>query len=170
MRFSSFNRLTALHLFFLLFLSFPLSAADKKDAHLAGKVYDQQQTHTLEGVLVRIVNLESGESHQEKTGEDGCFSFKKIQEGAYSLSVSVNGQDYLLAEKVKVEKVQERDVVVATCVALGSENTLVLLQNCHVCLKGIPALVFIIPAGGGIGAISAIIISDEPPSASPSTP
>jgi hypothetical protein len=119
--------------------------------------------------MVRIVNLDTGESQQAKTDDEGCYSFNKVQEAPYSISVTYNAQDYLLAEKVKVEKIEERDVVVAVCVALGSENTLMQLQNCQVCKKGIPLLVFILPAGGAIGAISAIVISDEPP-ASPSTP
>jgi hypothetical protein len=167
----SFFKLLVLPFFLctLLFFALPASAVNKKDVYLAGKVFDEQQAHPLKGVMVRIVNLETGESHQEKTGEDGCYSFKNIKEGTYSVSVSYSGQDYLLAEKVKVEKIEDRDVVVVCCVALGSENTLVQLQNCHVCKKGIPVLAIIIPAGAGAAAISSIVISGEPP-ASPSTP
>jgi hypothetical protein len=148
----------------LLFSSFPSLAADKKEAYIAGKVYDQTQNHPLKGVLVRIVNMESGEAHQDKTDEDGCYSFKKIPEGSYSLSVTYNNEDYLLAEKIKVEKIEKKDIVVASCVALAEKNSLTELQDCHLCLKGIPALAILIPAGAaGIGGITAIIIKDEPP-------
>lgn len=154
----------------LLLSSFPSFAADKKEAYVAGKVYDQSQNHPLKGVIVRIVNMDTGEAHQDKTDEDGCYSFKKIPEGSYSLSVTHNNQDYLLAEKIKVEKIEKKDIVVASCVALAEKNTLVELQDCHVCLKGIPALAILIPAGAAaIGGITAIIITDEP-SASPSRP
>jgi hypothetical protein len=166
----SFFKLFALSLslFTLLFFTFPASAANKKDAYLAGKVYDEDQTHPLKGVVVRIVNLETGQALQEKTNDEGCYNFKKIPEGSYSVSVSYNGQDYLLAEKVKVEKIEEKDVVVAVCVALGGQNALVQLQNCQLCRKGFPVLFILIPAGG-VGALSAIILTSEPP-ASPSTP
>lgn len=157
-------------LFNLLFLPFPLTAADKKDAYVAGKVFDQTQNHPLKDVIVRIVNMETGVSRQDKTDEDGCYSFKKIPEGTYSLSVSYNNQDYLLAEKLKVEKIEKKDIVVASCVALAEKNSLVELQDCHICLKGIPALAILIPAGAaGVGAITAVLITDEP-RASPSTP
>ncbi len=165
-------KLITISIFFLnlLFQAFPLSAADKKDAYIAGKVYDEPQSQTLKGAAVRIVNLDTGEAHQTKTDGDGCYSFKKIQEGSYSLSVSWNGQDHLLAEKVKVEKNAEKDVVVSICTALASKSALVQLQNCQICSKVIPAWALIVAAGaGGIGVISAIIISDDPP-ASPSTP
>ncbi|HEY7160729.1 MAG TPA: carboxypeptidase-like regulatory domain-containing protein [Acidobacteriota bacterium] len=154
----------------LIFLPFTLTAADKKDAYIAGKVFDQTQNHPLKDVIVRIVNMDTGVSHQDKTDEDGCYSFKKIPEGTYSLSASYNNQDYLLGEKLKVEKTEHKDIVVASCVALGDKNTLSELQECHLCLKGIPALAILIPAAAaGIGAITAILITDEPP-ASPSTP
>jgi hypothetical protein len=154
----------------LLFSPFPSFAADKKEAYIAGKVYDQAQNHPLKDVIVRIVNMDTGESHQDKTDEDGCYSFKKIAEGTYSLSVTYNNQDFLLAEKIKVEKIEKKDIVVASCVALAEKNTLIELQDCHICLKGIPALAILIPAGAaGIGGITAIIIKDEPP-ASPSRP
>jgi hypothetical protein len=157
-------------LFNLLFLPFQLSAADKKDAYVAGKVFDQTQNHPLKDVIVRIVNMDTGMSQQDKTDEDGCYSFKKIPEGTYSLSVSYNNQDYLLAEKLKIEKIEKKDIVVASCVALAEKNSLSELQDCHICLKGIPALAILIPAGAaGVGGITAILISDEPP-ASPSRP
>jgi hypothetical protein len=153
-----------------LLSSFPSFAADKKEAYIAGKVYDQAQNQPLKGAIVRIVNMDTGESRQDKTDEDGCYSFKKIPEGTYSLSVSYNNQDYLLAEKIKVVKTEHKDIVVSSCVALAEKNSLIELQDCHVCLKGIPALAILIPAGAAaIGGITAIIITDEP-SASPSRP
>ncbi len=172
MRAGSFNK-GAARIFFLislLFFPFPSFAAAKKDAYIAGKVYDQPQAQPLKGVIVRIVNLDTGEAYQAKTDKDGCYSFMKIPEASYSLSVSYNNQDYLLAEKIKVQKVEGNDVVVASCVALADKNTLVQLQTCHVCSKGIPAWVILVPAGGtAVGVLTAILITDEP-SASPSRP
>jgi hypothetical protein len=147
------------------------SFSKNKDAYVAGKVYDTDQKTPIMGIPVRLVNINSGESRETKTQQEGCYSFKGVPQGTYSISVRRDDQDYLLPDKIKVD-LQEREVAVAVCVALASENKLALLDNCHICLgKGFPPFGIFLIAGGAAAATGIIIdTGGEDPVVSPSRP
>jgi hypothetical protein len=146
-------------------------ASSRDDAYLAGKIYDFDKTVTLQGVLVRIVNLQTGEAREDKTDVEGCYKFKNVHAGTYSISVSYDEnayqaaqvaesrrvlktpqqagavKEYQLAEKIEIGKLDKRNVAIAACVALSENNSLTLLESCQVCLNVLPPLAyFIVPA------------------------
>lgn len=145
--------------------------AKSKTAWVAGKVYDTDKTTPLAGIPIRIVNVETGNVLNEKTQEEGCYRFKSVAKGSYSLAVTYKGQEYLLPEKVMVE-LDQREIAVAVCVAISDkDNSLILLDNCHVCLGGgfPPVGVFLIT--GTAAVVSGIAIGhDKPPVVSESRP
>ena len=146
------------------------SGKDKK-AWVSGKVYDVDKTTPLENIPIRIVNVESGEVTEEKTQEDGCYRFKGVHSGSYSLAVTYKGQDYLLPEKVLVEDLRDRDVAVAVCVAISDkDSSLILLDNCHICLgAGFPPLGVLLI--GGLSSVGGVILGhNQEPVVSESRP
>ena len=145
--------------------------AKSKTAWVAGKVYDTDKTTPLSGIPIRIVNVETGDVLNEKTQEEGCYRFKNVNKGSYSMAVTYKGQDYLLPEKVMVE-LQKREIAVAVCVAISDkDNSLVLLDDCHVCLGGGFPPLGIILISGAAAVVSGIAIGhDNPPVVSESRP
>lgn len=145
--------------------------AKRKKAWIAGKVYDTDKMTPIEDLPIRIVNVESGEVTEHKTKDEGCYAFEDVKRGTYSLAVSYKGQDYLLPEKVIVEPLQ-REVAVAVCVAIPEkDNTLVLLDNCHVCLgAGFPPLGIIFFSGAGAVTGGVLIGRNQEPVVSESRP
>jgi len=138
---------------------------DLKDVTIAGRVYDYDKDKPLHNVTVRIVNVETGQPREDETDKDGCYKFKDVQNGTYTLTVFYKGNDsdmlkkvvgeFLLPNKITVVRSTEKDILIKTCVSLAEKNTLFLLDDCDLCHK-VPALVWIIPAaavlaGGTIG-------------------
>jgi len=163
-----------------------LYAADNDDQNLGGRLWEkfrlvsdgkyEEINKPLEDIPVHIVNLETGAAFDTKTNKNGCYIFKNIPVGTYSLSVTLRGKDYPLAEKIKVEKDQK----IFACVETSDKDwTLALITEVHEkkdkvenskCrCKEFPFLwVFL---GAGAGTAAGIIIGtggDE--EASPSTP
>lgn len=125
---------------FLLVIILQVSAssvaiAKTKEAYIAGKVYDHDKSTFLIGAVVRIVNVESGKATEVKSQEEGCFRFRDVVNGTHSVSVTHNGKEYFLPEKIKVER-RDRAVAVAVCLALVETNGLTLVENCRICLGG----------------------------------
>lgn len=145
--------------------------AKAKTAWVAGKVYDTDKTTPLPGIPIRIVNVDTGKVSEEKTQEEGCYRFKDVAKGTYSLAVTYKGQDYLLPEKVMVE-LQNREIAVAICVAISDkDNSLILLDNCHVCLGGgFPPLGVVLIGGAAAVAGGVVIGREKPPVVSESRP
>ena len=146
-----------------------LLAADNQDAYIAGKVYDVGQTKPLQGATVRIVGLESGEARVATTDKEGCYSFKNVRAGGYSVSITYKGTEYLLAEKIKMENLGKVKAAIALCMALQADKSLSMLENCQVCPKGIPVIAFII-AGGTAATVAGIVIGKSGTESSPTTP
>jgi hypothetical protein len=112
---------------------------------------------------------------ETKSKGDGCFSRRDVTNGTYSISVNHKGADYLLPEKIKVERRGDRPVAVAVCLALAESNRLALIENCQICLGGgFPSLKALV-IGGGSAVVAGIIgvgrgKDDELPPVSPSRP
>ena len=142
-----------------------------KEGYVAGKVYDFDKTTPLKDAVIRLTSVATGKSVEEKSKDEGCYSFKKVEEGTYSVSVSVNGKEYVLPDKVVVEILQKK-VVVSVCVALAENNALVMLDNCKVCLGGgFPPVALLLIGGGTAGTITGISVGGGgEPVASPSAP
>jgi Carboxypeptidase regulatory-like domain len=144
---------------------------DLKEVTIAGRVYDynkdndpKHETSPLHGVTVRIVNIENGQPREDETDHDGCYKFKDVQNGTYTVTVFYKGHDqamakkvvgeFLLPNKITVVRSPEKEILIKTCVALAEKNTLLLLEDCDLCGK-VPVWIWIIPAavvaGGTIG-------------------
>jgi hypothetical protein len=138
---------------------------DLKEVKIAGRVYDFDKDNPLHNVTVRIVNIDNGQPREDETDKDGCYDFKDVQNGTYTLTVFYKGNDsalakkvvgeFLLPNKITVVRSPEKDILIKTCVALAEKNTLLLLDDCDLCHK-VPAIYWIIPAaavlaGGTIG-------------------
>jgi len=142
-----------------------------KEGYVAGKVYDFDKTTPLKDATIRLTSVATGKSVDEKLKDEGCYSFKKVEEGTYSVSVTFNGKEYTLPDKVVVE-ILEKKVVVSVCVALAENNSLLLLDNCKVCLGGgFPPVALLLIGGGTAGTITGISVGGGgEPTASPSAP
>ena len=131
-----------------------------KTVTIAGRVYDYDKDTPIKGVKVRIVNVQNGTPREEETDKDGCYKFKDVDNGTYTLSVFYKGNDqamakkvlgeFLLPNKITVVRSPEKDILIKTCVALAEKNTLLLLQDCDLCSK-VPAWIWVIPAGVVVG-------------------
>jgi hypothetical protein len=136
-----------------------------KKAWVAGKVFDTDKVTPLVDLPIRIVNVESGEMTEVKTRDEGCYRFKGVYPGSYSVAVTYKGMDYLLPEKVQVGDLQQHDVAVTVCVAIPENgNSLVLLDNCSVCREAGFLPVGVLLIGGSAAAVGGILIghSKEP--------
>src|SRR5262249_49696210 len=142
-----------------------------KDGYVAGEVYDFDKTTRLKDVTIRLTSVATGKSIEEKTKDEGCYSFKKVEEGTYSVSVTVNGKEYVLPDKVVVE-ILHKKVVTSICVALAENNQLLMLEDCKVCLGGgFPPVALLLIGGGTAGTITGISVGGGgEPTASPSAP
>jgi hypothetical protein len=146
----------------------------KTQAFVAGKVFDfdgnwsiEEVKNDVEDLYVRIVNLQTGKAREENTTEDGCYSFKDVPEGQYTFSVVYKGKnprmlekikgDHVLPDRVKVQSLENRPVVVAVCMVLEKDNKLKLLHECHVCLKSVPPIaLYFLP-----GLAPALLLANE---------
>ncbi len=149
---------------FLLILHFAVlpafgAAAEKKVGHIGGKVFDVDGTTPLVGVQVRIVNVETGEARDTKSGKEGCYKFKNLPNGTYSVAVNHEGKDYLLPEKLTVA-VADKEVAVTACLVLGEKDNLTLKEDCHFCKEaGFPPYGIWIISGGAAAVAAGVIIS-----------
>jgi Carboxypeptidase regulatory-like domain len=150
--------------FFILLLvtASNVAYAKTKEAYIAGKVYDHDKSTALVGAVIRIVNVESGKATEVKSQEEGCFRFRDVANGTYSVSVVYKGKEYFLPEKIKVER-RDRPMGVAVCLALVETNALSLLENCQICLGGgfPPVGKFILLAGPAAVAGGIVLGRDE---------
>lgn len=161
-------------------------AENKDDQYLGGRIWEKfrfvsdgkydEINKPIEDIPVHIVNLDTGVAFDTQTNSNGCYIFKNIPVGTYSLSVTLRGKDYPLAEKIKVEKDQK----VFACAessdkdwALGlttevhqKKNHKVDNDKCH--CKEFPLLWIFAGAGGAAAGI--IIGKGGEEEASPSTP
>ncbi len=181
----------SLLLIVLGFAATNLYAADsenKDEQYLGGRIWEKfrllsdgkfdEINEPIGDIPVHIVNLDTGVSFDTKTNGNGCYIFKKIPVGTYSLSVTYRGKDYPLVEKIKIEKDQK----VFACVESSDKDWSLGLTSevhqkkdhkvendkCH--CKEFP-LLWLFLAGGGAASGTGIIIGtggDE--EASPSTP
>jgi len=127
-----------------------------KTVAIAGRVYDYDKDTPIHNVKVRIVNVQNGVPREEETDKDGCYKFKDVDNGTYTLSVYYKGNDqamakkvlgeFLLPNKITVVRSPEKDILIKTCVSLAEKNTLLLLEDCDLCSK-VPAWIWVIPAG-----------------------
>lgn len=146
---------------FLQVSSSSVAIAKTKEAYIAGKVYDHDKSTVLIGAVVRIVNVESGKETEEKSQEEGCFRFRDVVNGTYSVSVSYKGKEYFLPEKIKVER-REREVAVAVCLALVETNGLTLVENCQICLGGgFPPVGKFLILGGSAAVAGGIVLGRD---------
>jgi hypothetical protein len=140
--------------------------AKDKAPWVAGRVYDTDKSSPLANVSIRIVNVETGNVTDETTDKNGCYAFKNVSAGAYSLAVIYQGKDYLLPEKVMVEMAKE-EAALPVCVAL-SDTALAMMEECKVCKDKIPIW---LPILGGAGVVAGIAIGHgEDPVVSESRP
>ncbi len=140
-------------------IAVPAFAADAKKGIVAGKVFDRDTTSVLKGVPVRIVNVDSGSATEVKTDKEGCYRFKSVPNGAYSVSVSTQKQDYLLPEKINVQST-DKPAAVTLCVALGEKDSLNMLPDCEVC-KPFPIGYIVIGAAAAAIAGGIIVTRGE---------
>jgi hypothetical protein len=137
---------------------------DLKSVEIAGRVYDYDKDTPIKGVIVRIVNVANGQPREDTTDHDGCYKFKDVENGTYTMSVFYKGNDpamakkilgeFLLPNKITVVRSTEKDILIKTCVALAEKNTLLLMDDCDLCSK-VPAWIWVVPAavvvGGTVG-------------------
>lgn len=144
--------LLSLLVFFLL-IQMPVFAAPAAQGNICGHVYSPDMKTPLEKGSIRLVNADTGEAKTLDLREDGCYCAKGLTIGNYSMSYSDGTTEYLLPDKLLVQN----KVVLATCVSLGKDNSLSLMQTCKVCREGFPLAGWIaIGAGGATGATVAI--------------
>jgi hypothetical protein len=159
-------------LVFVLLLSLvsfqlPLFAVDVAQGNICGRVYKPDMKNPFEKGEVRFVNADTGEAKTASIGKDGCYCGKGLTIGNYSMSYSDGTTEFLLPDKLLVQN----KVVLATCVATGKDNTLVLMQVCKMCKEGFPMWGWIaIGAGGAGGGVAIGKAGGEEPVASPSNP
>lgn len=118
-----------------------LYAADndsKDNQNLGGRLWEKfrfvsdgnykEINEPLEDTPVHIVNLDTGAAFDTKTNSNGCYIFKKLPVGTYTLSVTLRGKDYPLAEKIKIENDQK----IFACVETSDKDwTLALITEVH---------------------------------------
>lgn len=159
-------------LVFVLLLSLvsfqlPLFAADAAQGNICGHVYKPDMKNPFEKGEVRFVNADTGEAKTADVGKDGCYCAKGLTVGNYAMTYSDGTTEFLLPDKLLVQN----KVVLATCVATGPNNSLVLMQACKMCKEGFPTAGWIaIGAGGAVAAILIGRSGGEEPVASPSNP
>jgi carboxypeptidase family protein len=138
----------------------PTEQKPLKTVTIAGRVFDYDKDTPIKGVKVRIVNIQNGQPREDETDHDGCYKFKDVDNGTYTLSVYYKGSDqamakkvlgeFLLVNKITVVRSPEKEILIKTCVALAEKNSLLLLQDCDLCSK-VPAWIWVIPAGVVVG-------------------
>ncbi len=173
----------------IVFAAASLYAADaenKDDQSLGGRIWEKfrlvsdgkydEINKPIEDIPVHIVNLDTGAAFDTKTNSNGCYIFKEIPVGTYSLSVTLREKDYPLAEKIKVEKDQK----IFACAESNDKDWNLGLttevhtkkdhkvdnDKCH--CKEFPLLWIF--AGAGAGATGIIIGKGGEEEASPITP
>src|SRR5262245_54365818 len=103
---------------------------DQDMSRVLGKVFDSDKKTELKNVPVHIVNLETGEATDTKTNSGGCYKYTDVKPGTYSLTVSHDGKDYLLPDRLHVV-VPEKKTAIVTCLALLENTTeLQLVEKC----------------------------------------
>jgi len=133
-----------------------LPAVAESENYLAGKIYGSDRTTGLVGATVRVVETKTGLARETKTSKEGLYRFENFSSGIYSASVSYGGKDYLLSEKLNLEKPENAKSVFLACLALNENGTLMLLDSCDVGKEnGFP------PAGYVILSIVAFVFAKE---------
>ena len=139
---------------------------EKEEGHISGRAYEDDQKSWLKYTPIRIVHMETGKAYDTETNKQGCYEFENIPFGTYSMSLQYQNLQYLLAQKILVEKVSDKKVVVIVCVAIdkNKKESLLLLEKCKSC-KVFP-LWYILTGAGIAGAL----IPGEDEEVSPSRP
>ena len=107
--------LLSLFVFAIGFTAAALYAADaetKDDQYHGGRIWEKfrlvsdekdakydEINKPIDDIPVHIVNLDTGAAFDTKTNSNGCYIFKKIPVGTYSLSVTLREKDYLLVRR-----------------------------------------------------------------------
>ena len=112
-----------------------------KEVRIAGRVYDYDKDNPLHGVTVRIVNVETGQPRETETDKEGCYDFKDVANGTYTMTVFYKGNDetmskkvlgeFLLPSKITVVRSTEKDILINTFLNLAENNTLGLMDDCE---------------------------------------
>jgi Fe-S-cluster-containing dehydrogenase component len=71
---------------------------------IAGAVYDPEEDECVEGAIISLTDINSGEKYTTNTDNYGDFWFHKLHEGTYSLNVEKEGYSPKKIKSISTEK------------------------------------------------------------------